>query len=281
MSESIISAPCLVGEFSPVTEITVPIAGVERYDRAVAVAAKLAERWDIPVRIVHVRVADDPVDFDALEAIRAAFSHGHPGVPVAATLIAHDDIAAATEAVAPPTALVVMSSEHARRGPSSSMAEQILETIGLAMILGPQADAEHVFGPVTVALDGSPTAESIDAPMEMVQIVGPATAKHVQSLRARGERVSESGYLRSVAERLAADGASVGWEVVHDDEPVDGLLRTVRGSGGGPIVVGSHGRSEVAHRMLGSTAMGLVADHAYPVLVVRTRRRPPPELGDT
>ena len=62
-------APCLTGEFDPITEIAVPIRANRRYDRALEVAATLAGRWIVPVHIVHVRVQNDPVDNDRLDVI--------------------------------------------------------------------------------------------------------------------------------------------------------------------------------------------------------------------
>ncbi len=208
------TAPCLISEFDQVTEIAVPIAGTERYERSLAVAAILASRWGVPVRIMHVRSEGDVVGNDRLEQIRTAFDHQHPEVVAGSTLVAGDDVAESVEAVTPPTALVVMSSDHADRRPIGSMAERILRVVGVALIVGPDADSEHVLGPVTVALDGSPTAEraldaacsfarSFDQRLELVQVVDGATSAHVARLREAGEQVSESGYLRSVVKRLA------------------------------------------------------------------------------
>lgn len=282
-------APCLAGEFLPVTELAVPISGAPQYERSLAISAGLARHWRLPVRIVHVRVAGDDVDNDVFEAIRASFRARYPDVKVASTLVTGDDVATAVEAVAHPSSLVIMSSDHADRQATPSVAERILRSVGMALMVGPHVDSDHLLGPVTAALDGSPTAEgaldaavsfarSIGQPLELTQVVDAATTAHVATLHDRGERVSESGYLRSVADRLEADGVRVGWDIVHDDDAVRGVLDAVRRRGGGPIVVGSHGDSDLARRMLGSTAMGLVAENSYPVLVVSTRGGPEAEL---
>ena len=283
-------APCLTDEFSPITEITVPIQGDQRYERALSVAATLADRWKLAVHIVHVRLPDDPVDNDRLESVRAAFQARHPQIPTESTLVAGDAVAGALDPVVPSTALIVMSSDHADRDGSASTAEEILRHLGgPALLVGPQADSEHVVASVTVALDGSPTAEralraavafatSLDSRVELVQVVNKATADHVARLREEGENVSESGYLRSVADRLTAEGHNVGWEVVRDEDPVHGLISSNKSLGGGPIVIGTHGDTGLARRMLGSTAMGLVAANNFPVLVVTTGGRDEAEL---
>ncbi len=289
MNDSAVTAPCLIDEFEQVTEIAVPIAGTERYERSLAVAALLASRWGVPVRIMHVRAESDAIDNERLEQIRAAFDHQHPEVVAGSTLVSGADVAETVEAVTPRSALVVMSSDHADRRATGSMAERIVRAVGAALIVGPDADSEHVIGPVTVALDGSPTAEgaldaavafarSLGQRVELVQVVDAATSAHVARLRESGERVSESGYLQSVVDRLSERGQTAGWEIVHHDDPVDGILGAARRHGGGPIVVGSHGSSGLARRMLGSTAMGLVAGNTHPVLVVATRQPDEAEL---
>lgn len=284
-------APCLIGEFDPVTEITVPIQARDRYERGLAVAAALAERWRLPVHIAHVRLSSDPVDNDRLEVVRSAFQARHPQIPTESTLVAGDAVPEALAPVVPRTALLVMSSDHADTDGTASIAEDILRDLGgVALLVGPRADSEHVIASVTVALDGSPTAEralpagmafaaSLGTRAELVQVVNKATADHVARLREAGEQVSESGYVRSVADRLAAEGHNVGWEIVHDEDAVHGLLSSNERLGGGPIVIGTHGDTGLARRMLGSTAMGLVAGNNFPVLVVTTGGRDEPELS--
>lgn len=288
--QSATRAPCLTDDFDPITEIAVPVRADRRYDRALAVAAKLAERWNVPVHIVHVRIQGDPVDNDRLEVIRSAFDAQHPLIRTESTLVSDDDVAGALESVVPATALIVMSSDHADHDGSTSTAEEILRRLGgPALMVGPHADSEHVIAPITVALDGSPTAEraltaavafaaSINSRIELVQVVNKATSDHVARLRAEGQNVSESGYLRDVADRMSAEGHNVGWAVVHDEDPVHALIGANESVGGGPIVVGTHGDTGLSRRMLGSTAMGLVADNNFPVLVVTTGGRDEPEL---
>ena len=244
----------------------------------------------MPVRLLHIRLPDDPVDNDQLESIRAAFHGRHPQIPIESTLVSGEDVAAAVESIVGRSSFVLMRSDHVDREATPSIAERILRKVGVAMIVGPSADADHVFGPVTIALDGSPTAEraidvgmafaqSIGRSVELVQVVDASTSAHVARLRAGGERVSESGYLMSVAERLEDEERHVSWEVIHAEDPVVGVSSVVERAGGGPIVLGSHGDSSLGRRLLGSTAMGLVAESRYPVLVVSTGNNGEPELG--
>ena len=278
-------APCLVDEFAPTSEIAVPLMAHDRHDPAVTLAQELAERWGLSVHLVHVRLPDDPVDSDRLETLRAAVRARHPGTEVSSTLVAGENVPEAVAPVIPSGALIVMSSEHADRAGTASIAEGILRaTGGPAMVIGPNADYEDIAKPVIIALDGSPTAEdalgcavafaeSMGQQLQLVQVVAPSTSAHVAQLRAEGQRVSESGYLQSVAERLSKAGHTVGWEVVHETDVVHGLLSAANHMGSGVVVLGTHGDSGLARRMLGSTAMGLVAASKSPVLVVETGGR--------
>lgn len=275
-------APCLMGEFEPTSEIAVPILARDRHDPALTVANDLAERWEIGVHIVHVRLPHDTVDNDRLEEVRAAFAGRHPETEIQSTLVSGESIPEALIPVIAPGALIVLKSEHAARGGSASVAEAILRTAaGPSLIIGPEASYEDLARPVLIALDGSPTseraldtavafAESMDQRLVLVQVVTSATSAHVAKLRSEGQQVSESGHLRSVANRLNRAGHPVGWEVVHDEDSVSGILGAARQLKSGVIVLGTHGDSGLARRMLGSTAMGLVAKSSSPVLVVAT-----------
>ncbi len=278
-------APCLVDEFVPTSEIVVPLMAHDRHDPAVTLAQVLAERWGLGVHLVHVRLRNDPVDSDRLETVRAAVRARHPGTEVSSTLVAGESIPEAVAPVIPSSALIVMTSEHADQAGTTSVAEGILKaTGGPAMVIGPNADHEDIAKPVIVALDGSPTAEdalacavafaeSIEQRLQLVHVVAPSTSAHVARLRAEGQRVSESGYVQSVAERLSKAGHNAGWEVVHETDVVRGLLSAAKRMGDGVVVLGTHGDSGLARRMLGSTAMGLVAASKSPVLVVVTGGR--------
>ena len=283
-------APNLIDEFISTSEIAVPLVARDRHEPALHVANDLAERWDLGVHIIHVRLPGDPVDNDQLEAIRSAFMARFPDTEISSTLVSGNDVAEAVSQAIPPTALTVMRSMHADGTGSASVAESILRATGVpAFVIGPKADVEDLSRPVVVALDGSPTAElALDAAVafaaaigqrvQLVQVIDPSTSAHVARLRAEGQRVAESGHLQSVAERLAAAGHNVGWEVMHETDVVRGLLSAVQHLGGGVVALGTHGDSGLARRMLGSTAMGLVAASPYPVLVVTTGGRDEVEI---
>lgn len=284
-------APSLSDKAVPISEIVVPLLAIERHERALTLAHEYAIRWGIGVHIVHVRIQNDPVDLNRLDTVREAFRARYPDTEVRSTLIEGESIPAEMASFVSSSSVIVMSSEHASRGGSASTAEEILRrTGGPALLIGSNADHEHVGGPVTVALDGSPTSEgalscavafadSLGEPLMLLQVVNPSTTQHIARLRSEGQRVSESGYLRSVAARLLEDGHRVDWEVIHETDVVSGLLAAAHQCGSGTIVIGTHGDTGLARRMLGSTAMGLVAASSQPILVVKTGSADQPELS--
>lgn len=276
----------------PIRELVVPIIGVDRYDRAVAVAAGLARHWHTPVRLVHVVTeAQDPMDSEQLEKKRRELSAQYPDVTFNAWLLEGDDATEMIVRAVRRSSLLVLASDHAHRwGSGDSVAETLMRDVARPVLLcGTEVDSEHVFGPVVVAIDGSPTAEAALDPalalatsfgtrLWLVRVVDDATAEHVAKLKASGTMASESAYVIGLADRLEAAGANVGWEIVHNDDPVDGLLEFAQHQGAGPIVVGSHGDSGVTRTTFGSTAMGLVERSRYPVLVINTGGRDEPQL---
>jgi nucleotide-binding universal stress UspA family protein len=76
--------------------------------------------------------------------------------------------------------------------------------------------------------------------------------------------------LGTVAERLKAKYPSLNIEVsVGTGEPVGGILTEAGRCGVDHIVVGTHGRTGLAHVLLGSVAERVVREAKVPVLVVR------------
>ncbi len=162
------------------------------------------------------------------------------------------------------------------------MAEAVTRIIdGAVLLCGPKVLEPNVAGPIIVPLDGSPRSERAldyaiamaannDQTLRLVSVVDEATVDHVAKLKARGETVTESGYLRSVAERLAGDGVDVAWEVIHAKDPVVAITDFAAARKAAMIVAATHGESALARRVFGSVCMGMVETGSAPVLVVKT-----------
>jgi nucleotide-binding universal stress UspA family protein len=103
----------------------------------------------------------------------------------------------------------------------------------------------------------------------LLSAVPAATTEHVAKLRERGENVSESGYLRSVAQRLEGS-PNVRWEIIHDDDPVEAIARFVETHDVRLVVATTHGETGLARRAFGSVSIGMVERLPVPVLVVKS-----------
>ena len=263
---------------SPVTELLVALVPGGLYDKGAVIAAGLCERWGTQLKLVHVGPDQGPLE-EAAGRVAAA----HPGLEVTTMRLDTSDIAGSIAGLARPERLLVVETTHAAgTGAVPSTADDILRAYpGPVLLLGPETDSEHASGDVVIGVDGSPLAEaavrpgtalshSLDAPVWVVSVVPAAVSEQVRTLRTRGERVSESGYVRSVAENLVAAGTNAGWEIVNAEDPVAGMVEFARQRPVGFIVVGTHGESGFQRLALGSVCMGIVAESPVPVLAIKS-----------
>lgn len=277
------SPPLFDGQ--PILELLVPIELEWDYQQGLAFAARLAGAWQVPVRIVHVRTGTESgkTVADVTEAFRAL----HPDLLVDGVEVESADIASGIERLSTERSLVVLASERASQWlDAESVGEAIVHGVhDMAILCGPGCDDPPVGTSIVVPLDGSTRAEAAIPPavalaanagstLWVVTAVTEATTATVAELRAEGQEVSESAYIRSVAERLEADGIDVGWEVVHHPDPVTGIVSFARDQGAAMVVAATHGDSGVARRVFGSFCMGLVEQGPVPVLIVKTENEP-------
>ena len=94
-----------------------------------------------------------------------------------------------------------------------------------------------------------------------------AVSRHVESLRSRGERVSEQAYIHDLHARL--DDPSISWEVVHHDDPAVALTHLDSHRAPAVIAMATHGREGFVARVFGSITTATVARATCPVLVQR------------
>lgn len=275
----------LLFDGNPVTELLVPVRTGTAHERGIDQATALAERWGVPVRLVHVRTPDEPAPtaetddvIDATDRLRAA----HPNVMADGVEIEHEDIATGIESTKVFGSLVMVASDHVSAWTTpESVGEQIVRSAETAVLLtGPRCEAIPTEGVIVVPLDGSVRAEAAIDPalalgaaagtsIRFVTVVPSATSEQVAELAGRGERVSESGYLRSVVDDLEGRAAEVGWDIVHGDDPTASLVEFVAGRDVAMVVAGAHGASPRMHRILGSTSLGLVQRLDVPVMIVK------------
>lgn len=276
-----------------VEEILVPIRAGYDPERGVAVAGRYAAKWQVPVRLVHVRLEDD--QSIGVDTARLNLALGNTDLTVEGVEVEAADVVSGILSTAGDRSLVLLASDHGSQWEETgSIGEAVLEhTEQLVMLSGPGSERPPVGGPIVVPLDGSTRAESALTPalalaedqgskLWLVTAVPSATVEAVARHRARGERVSESGYLRAVAAELVDRGHDVGWEVVHNDDPVAGISAFVETQEASLVVAATHGDTGVAKRLFGSVCLGLVERGTVPVIVVRTdvADSPPLLAGD-
>lgn len=137
---------------------------------------------------------------------------------------------------------------------------------------------------VLVPLDGSPLADEAlehalvvfpDATLAVLNVITPADAGMSEGglLEPDDERQTHAreraeALVERAARRTSEVGASV--EVaVESGDPATAILEFVDESGVDHVVMGGHGRSDLAARFLGSVATSVVTRSPVPVTVVR------------
>jgi nucleotide-binding universal stress UspA family protein len=87
------------------------------------------------------------------------------------------------------------------------------------------------------------------------------------------EQLAARRILDQQVEVFRAEGSQIETLVIPGD-PVEVILSVASSGETGLLVTGTHGRTGVAHALLGSVAERCVRDAPCPVLTVRTPRRP-------
>jgi len=288
-----------------VQQILVPLDGSDRGERALPVAARLAEATGATLHLVRVveppaistaalytpvNLYDDLMASERGEAAayldRAAASLGrfrvdantnggespvrlaHPTGDVAATLLDYERDAGID--------FVVMCS-HGRGGLArfvlGSVAERLLRYGAAPTLLVSAWGAPVALARAVVPLDGSAAAEEA---LRMVEGLAGAVVREVLVLRAVGgaDAVPEAErYLREVAGRLTRARVACQWRVTHDD-PAEAIADA---AGTDALVVmaasgwahRTQGRVRLAHWALGSVAERVAHGGVAGVLIVR------------
>jgi len=129
--------------------------------------------------------------------------------------------------------------------------------IDAAALLAASLDAQitllHVFDPAPFA--------SAALPMQPVDIVG--------NSRDMAERIQAG--LQELREARLKGVAKVDTKIVEHASAADGICQAARQLGSDLIVVATHGRTGLAHLLLGSVAENVVRNAPCPVLTLRSK----------
>lgn len=269
------------------TEILVPVVAEYRYERNISIGADLATRWGLPLRLVHVRVPGVESGAVALEVSVDSLRRVHPDLTIDGVETEADDVADGIQAASVGGSLLVLASDHATQWLEiGSVGEATLAGVEKHVVLcGAGCDHLPKGAAVIVPLDGSTRAEAAlepalriaaasEAKVWLVTIVPPSTVEAVAKQRHDGNKVSESGYLRSVATRLSEQNIDVSWEVAHHGDPVAGIIGVARDLDSMLIVAATQGETGVSKRVFGSVALGLVERGTSPVMLVKADTEP-------
>jgi len=188
--------------------------------------------------------------------------------------------------------LIVMTS-HGRGAVArfwlGSIADKLVRTAPVPVLLArppeqlPAVDLEHParLKHLLLALDGNADAERIVEPAlaigkatgadyTLVRVVRPAFPNLLSAGKKWDEqnRLKAEDYLRTVAERLRAGGATVQTRVHVAEQPAAAILQEAATVGADLIALETHGRG-VSRLLIGSVADKVVRGSSLPVLVCR------------
>ncbi|MEM9562492.1 MAG: universal stress protein [Actinomycetota bacterium] len=292
MAAAATTPPVLTGE-RPVEEIVVPVGDGPLPVRALELAAALAGRWGLPVRLLHATGHDPVVATDPeLAAARTSLADRAPDLDVRVEALAGDDPAAAVAAIVDATALTVVATEQADAWSfKHSVAETLVDRLrGPLVLVGPSARPPSLDGAdVVAALDGSGAgqaalsasaalARSLGGTLRLLRVVpeptpgAPADTADADRSDAGRPDNGVADELRHLADRIEPPVA-VTWEIVHGNDPIGAIETVADGTGAEFVVVASRGRTDETRTTMASTTMGLVARAERPVLVVHADRR--------
>lgn len=266
-------------ETRELAELVVPLDGSDESLRVLPVAARLASRLGMSIRLctaggersedwlrgiaeAHLagfEVAVDAFDeTDPVEAIlTAAGDHGFPCMATAGVIRLHD-------------------------GHVGSVAEGVVRRIGRPVVLaGPQMEhrpaspTERIICPV----DGSKASEAsleiaaslaqrFKVPVWVVTVMSPKDESTARATLGVESSMYESGYVRSLArsisEKFEVDGE---FDVLHGADPAEAIVEFAGDDG--TVVMSTHGRSGLRRVFGGSVATGVVANSKRAVVVWR------------
>jgi len=266
---------------SGMREMLVPLDGREASLRSVPVAARIADRLGLALRLFGV--SGDPEE--TRKWLLAQAERLLPGRDVAVDAASGDDPASVIAGQAASGTLVCMATAATLRphqGHVGSVAEHVVREVGHpVMLLGPHVDPDpgELTKRIVVPVDGSDlSAQALDiagdlaralrVPAWVVSAIPPKVEAAAGQRLGATPSAAESGYVRGLARALADRyGIKTGYEVLHIEDPAEAILDFAGDDA--MVVMSTHGRSGLNRLFAGSVALGVVARSRRPVVVWR------------
>ena len=262
------------------TDIVVAVDHSPPTRRALATAAQIAIRLDLPLHLVTVhRPNGSGAEYSAHRALvdemRQLLIASCPCLEqrVDARVLVGDRMACPI-CEAYPTAIVVTGTDRGARRPGSDARSTEQEIARQAhhhpvIVVGPAADPDWRAGPIAVALDGSPIAESaladaihwataLGVTLEVIQIVAPAA-------NALPSDAGCSPYLHAVKRQLERDAIPVNCRTIVSDDTAGAIAQYLREYGCSMVVMTTHRDRDGRREAGASVTMGVLAQSPCPV----------------
>ena len=261
------------------TSIVVPLDLTVESDRAVAIAGALASIASLPVELVTVTgdVREEPEKARLHQSASAHHLERWNG------LVLHDDDVACALAEHLSTLdspLVVMASTvHGPVGELLSLstsAELLSKVTCPVLVIGPHVEPTWRANQAQLLLCVGPTSRAEATIAQMlrwsctfggrdpwfVEVIEPVEQLPVPS------DVPESAHVRRLADLLTKHGIESNWDVLHDNDPVEALVRFAQKFDQTVFVVASDQWTDPAHVHVHSVSRHLAHRSTQPVLVV-------------
>lgn len=269
-----------------VSRIIVPLDGSDASARAIPVAAAFASQLNLPMTLMTVAVHEDhvPTAQQILHDAAAAFDREVERDVVVGDATGGQIVRYLEDA---PSALAVMST-HARRAVGElflgSVADEVVRRSAVPVVLvGPHAELPEGrarYRDLIVCVDGRPEAEHLlplaaglhrDMGLHpwLFQVVDPDGVAAVDT----GD-VLEASYVHRLASHMDAPAGEIDYDVGHDRDRADAILRFADTRRSPLIAIATHGRHPLDRLSSASVTVAVARGAPCPVLVIGPAYRP-------
>ena len=259
-----------------ITNVFVPVSGLETHERAIAVGATMARRLGTSLSLVEHRAPHMSFHSDERH-LKALAAEQHVPEVVTALSAGYDLAAWIVEKTQDPHQLVCMAAAPHQLVVPGSVAGAVLRFAAHPVLMvGPAVSRRWTseITTVVVPVDGSRSAEksvevaaklasALYAAVHIIQVIELADAFQIQETH--GD-VLESSYVRVLAESVGHE-INASWEVLHG-KPGPAIVDCVSLLEHPIVVMSPYGNSG-GHHVLGSVTHRVMHASAAPVLVTR------------
>ena len=121
-------------------------------------------------------------------------------------------------------------------------------------------------------------AKKFDAKLEALCVLGSAMKDQVgislsTAIQLQDEQEDKATKIFKDLDKISKDeGVDFSFSVIYDPDPSKGIINFANSNDFDLIVIGSHGRTGLRKRLLGSVAYGVVEHAKCPVLIIKNKK---------